>query len=135
MTIAICTPTAGEMVVSTPSIPGLELHLPAGTVIRDQDGGIVTELNMTAIPVNQPPFPLPDESVPTYFTIQPGGAVLEGIDGSPKQARLFYPNFRREVPGAKGTFWNYDANDRGWFIYGMGTISADGTQAIPDPEW
>jgi RHS repeat-associated protein len=132
-TVRIPSPTTQETVVVTPTIPGLELRIPAGTIVRDRGGNIVTELNITAIPVNQPPFPLPDTSVPVYFTIQPGGAVLQGLTPEARGARLFYPNYQREVPGAKGVFWNYDAYDRGWFIYGLGTVSPDGRQAIPDP--
>jgi RHS repeat-associated protein len=132
-TVRIPSPTTVETVISSPSIPGLELHLPPGAIIRGRDGKVVTELNVTAIPTNQPPFPLPDLGVPTYFTIQPGGATIEGATPAARGARLFYPNFRKEVPHARGTFWNYDANDRGWFIYGSGSISADATQAIPDP--
>ncbi|HEX4419064.1 MAG TPA: RHS repeat-associated core domain-containing protein [Kofleriaceae bacterium] len=102
-------------------------------MIRDRQGQIVTELNLTAIPVDRPPFPVPDLGVPVYFTIQPGGAVLESVTGKPGPgARLFYPNFNHEVPGAHGTFWNYDPDDREWFVYGLGTISPDATQTIPD---
>lgn len=132
-TVHIAAPTTAETVVTSPRIPGLELHIPAGTVIRDRQGRIVTELNMTAIPVDRPPFPVPDLGVPTYFTIQPGGAVLESVTGQPGPgARLFYPNFKHEVPGARGTFWNYDPEDREWFVYGLGTVSRDATQVIPD---
>ncbi|HEX3480237.1 MAG TPA: Ig-like domain-containing protein, partial [Kofleriaceae bacterium] len=132
-TVHISAPTTVETVVTSPRIPGLELHIPAGTVIRDRQGKIVTELNMTAIPVDRPPFPVPDLGVPVYFTVQPGGAVLQSVTGKPAPgARLFYPNFKHELPGARGTFWNYDPEDRGWFVYGLGTISHDATQAIPD---
>jgi RHS repeat-associated protein len=132
-TIRIAAPTTGETVLTSPRIPGLELHIPAGTVIRDRQGQIVTELNITAIPVDRPPFPVPDLRVPVYFTIQPGGAVLQSVTGKPSAgARLFYPNFNREVPGARGVFWNYDPDEREWFVYGMGTISADARQAIPN---
>jgi RHS repeat-associated protein len=132
-TIHVAAPTTAETIVRSPRIPGLELHIPAGTVIRDRQGQIVTDLNLTAIPVDRPPFPVPDLGVPTYFTIQPGGAVLQSVTGKPGAgARLFYPNFKHEVPGARGTFWNYDPEDRGWFVYGLGTISRDSTQAIPD---
>src|SRR5262249_59111527 len=105
--------------VSSPSIPGLELHLPPNVVIRDRDGNVVTELNLTAIPVNQAPFPLPSLSVPVYFTIQPGGAVIPSLTPEVTGARLFYPNFHRQLPGAKGAFWNYDASSRDWYIYGL----------------
>lgn len=132
-TVHIPAPTTTETIVRSPRIPGLELHIPAGTVIRDRQGKIVTELNMTAIPVDRPPFPVPDLGVPVYFTVQPGGAVLQSATGKPAPgARLFYPNFKHEVPGARGVFWNYDAEERGWFVYGLGTINGDASQAIPD---
>ncbi|HZJ63349.1 MAG TPA: RHS repeat-associated core domain-containing protein [Kofleriaceae bacterium] len=132
-TVRIAAPTTTETVVTSPRIPGLELHIPAGAVIRDRQGNIVTELNLTPIPVDRPPFPVPSLDVPVYFTIQPGGAVLQSVTGKPSPgARLFYPNFKDEVPGARGVFWNYDPEDREWFVYGQGTISADAKQAIPD---
>lgn len=131
--VHIPAPTMVETVITSPRIPGLELRIPAGTVIRDREGRIVTELNMTAIPVDRPPFPVPDLGVPVYFTVQPGGAVLQSMTGRPGPgARLFYPNFKHEVPGARGAFWNYDPEEREWFVYGLGSISADATQAIPD---
>lgn len=132
-TVTIPSPTIAETVVTSPAIPGLELRLPAGTVIRDRHGRIVTEINITAIPTDRPPFPLPDFNVPTYFTIQPGGAWLQGMTvDAAKGARLIYPNYAHEVPGAGAAFWNYDARERGWYLYGMGKVSADGRQVIPD---
>lgn len=132
--VDIASPTKSETVVRTPLIPNLELHIPAGIVIRDLDGKIVTRIGITPIPVNRPPFPLPDVHVPVYFTIQPGGAVLQaryrsGEDG----ARLIYPNFDRLPAGGKVNFWNYDAHDKGWYVYGQGTVSEDRLHAVPDP--
>ena len=31
-------------------------------------------------------------------------------------------------------FWNYDPSDKGWYIYGKGSVSANGKQVIPDPD-
>jgi RHS repeat-associated protein len=133
-TITIPSPTTSEVVLQNPHIPGLELHIPAGTVIRDRFGKIVTELNLTALPVDRPPFPLPNTGVPTYFTIQPGGAVLQSVDGQvAKGARLYYPNYLNQRPGNLISFWNYDAHDKGWYVYGTGHVSQDGKQVIPDP--
>lgn len=130
----ISSPTIGLTVLTNPRIPGLELRIPAGTVIRDAKGKIVTRLSMTAIPVDQAPFPLPNFPVPTYFTVQPGGAHLEAIDGGPSQgAQLVYPNFTKSSPGTRMTFWDYDARVKGWYAYGEGTVTADGTQIMPDP--
>lgn len=131
--VALSSPTAGEVVLTSPRIPGLELRIPAGTIIRDHNGKIVTQLNMTAIPVDRPPFPLPNVGVPVYFTIQPGGATLTSASGQALQgARLIYPNFNGLAPGSRVDFWNYDARGKGWYVYGQGTISKDGKQAVPD---
>jgi RHS repeat-associated protein len=133
-TVDISSPTTSETVVTTPLIPNLELRIPAGTLIRDLDGKVVTRISITPIPVNRPPFPLPNVRVPVYFTIQPGGAVLQGISATDGAgARLIYPNFDHQPPGGKVNFWNYEADDEGWYVYGQGTISDDGVHAVPDP--
>jgi len=130
----VASPTTGVTVLTNPRVPGLELRIPAGTVIRDSKGKIVTRLSMTAIPVDQPPFPLPNLPVPTYFTVQPGGAHLESSDGGPSRgAQLVYPNFSNSSPGTRMTFWDYDATQKGWYPYGQGTVTANGKQVVPDP--
>jgi len=128
--------TAADTVITTPLIPGLELHLPPHTTIVDRAGHRVTELTITPIPVDKPPFPLPTGvRVPVYFTIQPGGSDINvqstgtGIPGG----RLYYPNTYHEPPGTPFNFWNYDATSRGWYIYGQGEVSKNGEQVIPDP--
>ena len=126
--------TTHEVVVTTPKIPGLELHIPAGKTIEDEDEHAVRRISITAIPVDRPPFPLPaGVEVPIYFTIQPGGAYIEpyeedGSDG----ARLIYPNYTHAAPGSRVNFWNYEPDDEGWYIYGKGTVTPDGTQVVPD---
>src|SRR5215213_9945189 len=127
--VNITSPTAGEVVVTNPAIPGLELHLPPQTVIRGPDGETVNQITLTPIPTNQPPFPLPPGvDVPVYFTIQPGGSQV-----IPPRARLVYPNFMNAAPGSRIDFYNYDATEKGWYIYGKGTVTADRRQIVPDP--
>ncbi|MEV4757046.1 RHS repeat-associated core domain-containing protein [Micromonospora sp. NPDC049559] len=128
-TVTVASPTTREVVLTTRAIPGLEVHIPAGTVVRDADGKVATELNLTAIPIDRPPFPLPPTKVPVYFSVQPGGGVL-----FPEGARIIYPNYTKEAPGTRTQFWNYDPDGRGWHVYGLGRVSADGKQIIPDPE-
>src|SRR5262249_23087517 len=126
--VPIPSPTSDEVVVTTPHIPGWELHLPPGTIIRDKDGELVTEISITPIPVDRPPFPLPfGAEFPMYFTVQPGGAYIE-----PYGARIIYPNITNEPPGTRINFWNYDAGEKGWHIYGRGTVTPDGKQVVPD---
>ncbi len=124
----VASPTRRETRITTPQIPGLEVRLPAGTVIHDAAGKVMRQLNITAIPVDRPPFPLPFFSeVPIYFTVQPGRAYLS------KGAQIIYPNYTHLRPGARVDFWNYDPTGRGWYIYGQGTVTPNGKQVVPDP--
>ncbi|MCU1269196.1 MAG: hypothetical protein JWN74_490 [Acidobacteriaceae bacterium] len=133
-TVKIPSPTLSEMVITSPHMPGLELHIPANTVITGYDGKVVTEINITPIPLDRPPFPLPTVQVPIYFTIQPGSAYLNVMSaGVPKGARLYYPNTYNYPPGNVYAFWNYDPNEKGWYVYGEGKVSADRSQVIPNP--
>ena len=74
--VKIASPTIVETAITTPRIKGLEVRIPAGTIITDRDGTVVQEVSITAIPQDRPPFPLPNVRVPVYITIQPGGAYL-----------------------------------------------------------
>jgi RHS repeat-associated protein len=117
-----------EVSLKTPRVPGLEVKIPAGTTITGDDGRAVKNLNITAIPLDRPPFPLPPfVTVPVYFTVQPGGASLS------KGARFVYPNWAELSPGERVDFWNYDPEDRGWYVYGRGTVTPNGKQVVPDP--
>ncbi len=127
--VSIPEPTTAETVVTTPSIPGLEVHIPAGSRITSEDGEPVTKIGLTAIPLDRPPFPLPvNTEVPIYFTIQPGLAYV-----APRGAWIVYPNYNNLAPGTRTNFWQYDPDSKGWFIYGHGTVSPDGRQVVPDP--
>lgn len=127
--VTISSPTTKEVIITNPHIPYLELHLPPGTVIRGTEDQIVTQISITPIPTDRPPFPLPaGVNSPTYLTIQPGGSKV-----IPPRAQLYYPNYTNSRPGARVDFWNYDPEQRGWYIYGQGTVTRDGKQVIPDP--
>ncbi len=124
----ISSPTTGPVSITTPRIPGLEVRLPAGTVIHDAQGHVVHNLNITAVPVDRPPFPLPMfVEVPVYFTVQPGRAYLS------KGAQIIYPNYGHLPAGSRVAFWNYDPNGRGWYVYGHGTVTPNAKQIVPDP--
>jgi RHS repeat-associated protein len=123
----ISSPTTRETRLTTPEVPGLEIRIPAGTVITNRAGHVVHELNLTQVPVERPPFPLPAfVETPIYFTAQPGGAWLS------KGAQVIYPNVNHVAPHQAVDFWNYSPHG-GWYIYGKGVVSANGKQVIPDP--
>ncbi len=133
-TVTLPSPTTSEVVVTTPFIRGLELHIPPNTVIRGEDGEVVRELSITPIPVDRPPFPLPKNlSVPVYFTIQPGSAYVYTRGGGVRGARLVYPNYHNAQPGELAAFWHYDPEQIDWHTYGAGRVMPDGKQVVPDP--
>jgi RHS repeat-associated protein len=133
-TVTLPSPTTSEVVVTTPFIKGLELHIPPNTVIRGEDGEVVREISITPIPVDRPPFPLPKNlSVPVYFTIQPGSAYVYTRGGGVRGARLVYPNYHNAQPGELAVFWHYDPEEIDWHTYGAGRVMPDGKQVVPDP--
>ncbi|WP_181358672.1 MULTISPECIES: RHS repeat-associated core domain-containing protein [unclassified Stenotrophomonas] len=130
--IKISSPSAKDLTLTHPDLPGMELHLPAGTVIRDQKGKIVTEVAIVPTPINRSPYPLPT-NFSMYFTLQPGGAVLQGL--TPKAGRgatVHYPNYDRHPEGTRADFWLYDAME-GWRVYGQGRVNKEETQFVPEP--
>ena len=131
--VAISSPLASDLVVTTPLIPGLEVHIPKGSIVRDHDGRPVRQIGITPIPVDRPPFPLPaGVDVPVYFTIQPGGGFIELPNSPwPAGARVVYPNFTGHQPGTEFQFWNYDPENRGWHVYGQGDVNPAGGQVVP----
>jgi RHS repeat-associated protein len=129
--VTIPSPTTSEVVVTTSFIPGLELHLPPGATIKGEDGKPVTTLGITAIPVDRPPFPLArNVEVPVYFTIQPGSAYVSTAGGGPKGAQLVYPNYKHFEVGQRIQFFQYEPEEKGWFVYGVGAANA--AQVVPD---
>ncbi|MFK4148214.1 RHS repeat-associated core domain-containing protein [Streptomyces sp. NPDC004065] len=127
-TVTFDAPAKTDITLTTPQIPGLEVRIPRGSVVRDENGKPVTELGITAIPVDRPPFPLPENSaVPVFFTVQPGGTYV-----FPKGAQVIYPNYTREAPGTRVDFLAYDPAGKGWHTYGHGTVTRDGKQVVPD---
>ena len=133
--VTIASPTTSEVVIKAATIPGLEVHIPAGAIITDTDGKPVTHIGITQIPLDRTPFPLPrNVEVPVFFTTQPGGGTITGVDGTWVGAQVYYPNYRHELPKARGSFWKYDPFQNGWTRYGMGRVSADGSQVVPDKD-
>jgi hypothetical protein len=132
--VTVPSPTASEVVITTPFIPGLELHLPPQTVLRGRDGKAVTQVGLTPIPVDRPPFPLAKNvEVPVYFTAQPGSTYVETVGGGSRGAWLVYPNYTHGVPRQQMQFFHYDPDVLGWYVYGAGRVTANAAQVMPDP--
>lgn len=129
--IRIASPLQKDLVVGHPDIPGLELHIPKGTVVHDRKGRLVTELAIVPTPVNRAPFPVM-ENHPMAFTVEPGAAQIRGLDPEASNGvRVYYPNYDRHGAGTEANFWIYDPQE-GWRVYGKGTVSADGRHIVPE---
>lgn len=127
--VKIPSATIEEVIITTPRIPGLKINIPPNTVIRDHEGSLVTEISITPIPLDRPPFPFPENvSFPLYFTVQPGGSYIHG-----QGVRITYPNITWDAPGTRFDFWHYEPEDTGWYVYGMGSVTPDQKQVQPDP--
>ena len=130
--IRIPSPTTQEVVLKHPEMPGLELHIPAGTIFKDREGKVLTELAVVPTPVDHAPFPLP-ANFPMYFTIQPGDAVVQGLTPEAAQGiRVVYPNYGKQPPQTAADFWVYNVKE-GWQMYGAGRVTADAQHLAPDP--
>src|SRR5579872_567621 len=139
--VSLPSPTTSDMVVTNPNVPGLELHIPAGTVILDARGSVVTHIGITGIPVSQPPFPLKAGiNYPVYFTIQPGGATIETSRSTESLSSIHrrpgvtihYRNYLSARPGSRFPFWAYDPEQKGWYIYGHGRVGIDANDIAPE---
>ena len=133
--VHISSPTQQDTVITNPTMPGLSITLPAGTVVRDVDGKIVTEVSLTPIPVDQPPYPMPYAGVPLHYTIQPGGAVIESVDGKPRGAVVRYPNYTSYAPGTPVQLFDYDPKGRGWYVYANAKVASNGANITSDRDF
>jgi RHS repeat-associated protein len=127
--VSISSPADHDIVLTHPAMPGLEVRIPKGAVLRERDGTVVTKVSLTPIPVDRAPYPAPTQ-FSVYFTLQPGGAYVDGDPG--KAIKVVYPNYPKFAPGVSVDFWNYDLNAGGWQIYGHGRVTAQGKQILAD---
>ena len=130
--VTIPAPTDQETVIAHLAIPGLEIHLPAGTVLRDRRGKILTHIAVVPMPSDRSPVPLPG-NFPVYFSVQPATAVVQNTNSSTaKGVELVYPNYVRNVQGLQHLFWTYDASRGGWMTYTNAHLSSDRAQVKPE---
>lgn len=131
--ISIASPTTQEVVLTHPLIPGMEIRLPKGSIIRDARGNVVNKLSITPVPVDRAPTDVPS-MFPVYFTMQPAGAVIENKDPAAiKAARVRYPNYPNVAADTTVDFWNYDPKRNGWYVYGQGRVTYDRAYVEPNP--
>lgn len=130
--INIGTPSDLETTITHTAIPGLEIHIPAGTVIRDRHGKILSQLALVPLPADRSPVPLP-ANFPVYFSLQPATAVIENtMPSAGNGLSITYPNYVDGAQGKQHYFWVYDALQNGWSVYSDAIMSADQTLIASD---
>lgn len=126
--VTVNSPTKRPVVIRNPSLPGVEVLIPVGTVIRGPGGALVHRLSLTKLPLDRTPFPLAP-GMPAFFTLQPGNVTFSG-----KGIQVVYANVTHLPAGATVPYvalnpaWGVDS----WYRYGEGKVTADGTQITPD---
>ena len=132
--IRIDSPTLADTVITHPSIPGLEIHIPKGSVVRDRTGKVLTEFAIVPMPVDRSPVPVP-ANFEVYFSAQPGGATIENGTADPTAGlSVIYPNYMEGNDAPQG-FYYYDAQGAGWVNYSQGHPSADGGRVEANIAW
>src|SRR2546425_698800 len=125
-----------QRAVTDPSIPGFQMTIPAGVTITGWDGQPNTQVSVRQVPIDRIPLPpLPGDRVGVsaymdYFG-KPGG----GTPSAP--IPITFPNDLGAPPGTQVELWFYDEAPDGsrpnqMAKYGTGTVSADGSQIVPD---
>jgi RHS repeat-associated protein len=127
--VSVASPTRSDIVVTNPDVPGVQVEIPKGTVIRDHYGRIVNQLSITPIATDRPPLPLAP-GMPMFFTLQPGDATFSGPG-----ITVVYPNVTHKAAGTAVAYVaeNPTWSGSGWYRSGTGHVSADGRSIIADP--
>jgi RHS repeat-associated protein len=129
--LTIPSPTVTETVLTHPAIPGFELHIPAGTVLRDRNGNVLTQIAIVPMPVDRSPVPVPDNFA-VYYSLQPGELTVQGLTPESSHGiEVVYPNYSGETRSGQ-KFWYYDADRNGWATYTYGHISDDRRSILPN---
>jgi RHS repeat-associated protein len=128
--------SAVQRIVTDPAIPGLQMTFPAGATITGWDNQPNTQISVRQVPLDRIPIPpLPGNLVGVtaymdYFGKPGGGTPSEPIP-------ITFPNDLGVPPGTQVELWYYDEAPDGsrpnqMAQYGTGTVSANGSQIVPD---
>jgi YD repeat-containing protein len=116
-----------ETIATNARLAGLEMTIPAGANLRNRDGSPVTRASITPLAIDRTPAPLPESvRAALVFTSQPGGAITD------IPIPVVYPNQLGSEPGTQMPLYAFDHDLVRWYIYGTGTVSADGRTIVPD---
>ena len=116
-----------QTIATNPRVPDLQMIIPADAVLKNRDQTPVTRVSITPLPIDRTPTPLPpDVTTAVVYTSQPGGALTNVA------IPVIYPNLLGADPGTSVELWAFDHDEVRWYVYGAGTVSADGRTIAPD---
>lgn len=114
-------------IASNPRVPGLQMTIPAGANLRNRDNSPVTRVSITPLAIDRTPAPLPNNvNTAVVYTSQPGGAIAD------RPMPVIYPNLLGTSPGTQVNLYAFNHDTVQWYIYGTGTVSADGRTIVPN---
>lgn len=128
--------SSAQRVVTDPSLPGFKMTIPAGVSITGWDGQPNTQVAIRKVPLDRNPLPpFPADRVVSSLYMYSFGKQGGGTPSAP--VPITYPNDLDLPPGTQVELWFYDEAPDGsrpnaWAQYGTGTVSADGSQVLPD---
>jgi RHS repeat-associated protein len=115
------------------TIPGLSVTVYAGTTFTMPDGTKPNPFPLTAVSVPVDRLPDVKPPVPTMISafivaFQPANVTAS------RPVAVYYPNTINTAPGVNMTLMTLDPTKGTMVPYGTGTVAADGTQIVPDPD-
>jgi RHS repeat-associated protein len=115
------------------SIPGLSVTVYAGTRFTLADGTQPNPFPLAAVQVPVDRLPDAKPNVPTMLRVfivafQPANAATN------QPVAVYFPNVINTPPGTNMALMTLDPTHGQMVPYGTGTVSADGTQVVPDAD-
>ena len=115
------------------SIPGLSLTVYRNTTFTMPDGTQPNPFPLVAVQVPVDRLPDAKPPVPTMMLVFIVAFQPANVNASQPVA-VYYPNTLNTAPGINMPLLTLDPTLGKMVPYGTGTVSADGTQVIPDPD-
>ena len=124
---------ASNQSYSFTSIPGLSVTVYAGTTLTLPDGTQPNPfpLSCVQVPTDRLPDAKPNQPnmiAPFFVSFQPNGSTAS------QPVAVSYPNTMNTAPGTDMPLMTLDPTRGTMVPYGTATVSADGTQVVPDPD-
>ncbi len=120
-----------DQTYSYTTIPGLSVTVYAGTTLTLPDGTVPNPFPLAAVQVPVDRLPDLKPNVPTMVRVFI--VAFQPADSTASQpVAISFPNVSNTAPGTDMPLMTLDPTHGTMVPYGTGTVSADGTQVVPD---